>query len=535
MTKSDSEFEYHTSCPSCGSSDALAVYSDGHAHCFVCQHYVHGDTEMPEPQPKQAKEFLTPNTEKSWLKRGLTWETCQKWGVGLDKYNGATVRVFQYRDAKGNLVGQKTRPKDKKGMRAINLKSDMLYGRHLWGQGGKMLVITEGEIDALSISQVQAHKYPVVSVPNGSSAAKSSLQANLEWISTFESVVLWFDDDEAGRQAVEECAPLFKPGTVKVASLHPYNDANEALLAKEFRGITGAIWQAKDWTPGGIVNAKDLWTELSSDTPIPSLTLPWTGINDALRGIRDTEVVTVIAGTGAGKSTFVRELATHWLGHGKKVGMLMLEETPAETAMDLIGHQLNTNLRYTDTPSATPGFKEAFDLTLGKGNLMLFDHFGSIGIDNVESRMRFMAKSANCDVLILDHISMMVSGMEGDERKMLDIITTRLKSLSMEIRKPIVCISHVSRGKDGKGHEEGGRVSMNQIRGTQGIGQLSNVVIGLERDQQAERNRNVVSLRILKGRRLGDTGVVQKLKFNKATGRLDEKFMAEEETFDDDY
>ena len=146
-----------------------------------------------------------------------------------------------------------------------------------------------------------------------------------------------------------------------------------------------------------------------------------------------------------------------------------------------------------------------------------------------------MAKSADCDVLILDHISMMVSGMEGDERKMLDIITTRLKSLSMEIRKPIICISHVSRGKDGKGHEEGGRVSMNQIRGTQGIGQLSNVVIGLERDQQAERNRNVVSLRILKGRRLGDTGVVQKLKFNKATGRLDEKFQAEEETFDDDY
>jgi ribosomal protein S27AE len=34
--ENDSEFMYHDSCPDCGSSDALAVYSDEHTYCFSC-------------------------------------------------------------------------------------------------------------------------------------------------------------------------------------------------------------------------------------------------------------------------------------------------------------------------------------------------------------------------------------------------------------------------------------------------------------------------------------------------------------------
>jgi hypothetical protein len=115
-----------------------------------------------------------------------------------------------------------------------------LYG--MWrAQGDLSVVIVEGEIDALSVSQAFKHKYAVVSLPNGSKDAAYNCQRYYEWLDGFKKIVLMFDQDEPGRLATEEAAAVLPIGKVCVAVL-PRKDANEVLVKD------GA---APSWTPSG--------------------------------------------------------------------------------------------------------------------------------------------------------------------------------------------------------------------------------------------------------------------------------------------
>lgn len=518
--ENNSEFLYHAPCPSCGSSDANSVFSDGHQWCFACNNYEHGDEDMPDKPTKEPKELLSMELPTAWRSRGITAASAQKWGLGVAKLNGKSCRVFPYRDETGALVAQKVRPAKKDDMRFLNGSNKLLFGRHLWGGKGKMLVITEGELDAVSISQLQAHKWPVVSVPTGSKGARKALQENLEWISGYETVVLYFDADTAGREAVTECAPLFKPGQVKIATLDPYKDANEALVAGEGKAIISAIWQAKPWRPDGIVAGLDLKAELLTKSTVLSQAVPWKGLQEKTLGIRPTELWTLCAGSGVGKSAVVREFATHVAGSGHKVGMLMLEETVQRSAMGLVGIQMDQNLLTHADPTQLEGFDTAIDEALK--NVVLYDHFGSTSLDNILDRIRYMAMALECKYVFLDHLSILISGMQdGDERRLIDNAMTSLKTLCMETGIGMVLVSHLRR-PDKKGHEEGAVTSLSQLRGSHAIAQLSDTVIGLERDQQSTSNPNTTTVRVLKNRWTGMTGIAGHLGYNHGTGRLTE-------------
>ena len=55
----DSHFVRHEPCPSCGSKNNLARYSDGHAVCFTggCDHYERGNGEVVESKPKANRKL----------------------------------------------------------------------------------------------------------------------------------------------------------------------------------------------------------------------------------------------------------------------------------------------------------------------------------------------------------------------------------------------------------------------------------------------------------------------------------------------
>jgi twinkle protein len=93
-----------------------------------------------------------------------------------------------------------------------------------------MVTVTEGEIDALSVSQQTGNKWASVSVPNGAQGAHKAVARSLEWLETFESVVFMFDSDLAGREAAEKCSLMLSVGKAKIATL-PLKDANEMLVA----------------------------------------------------------------------------------------------------------------------------------------------------------------------------------------------------------------------------------------------------------------------------------------------------------------
>jgi twinkle protein len=431
------------------------------------------------------------------------------------------MQVATYRNDAGVPIAQKLRMPDKSFQILGNSKKMGLYGEHLWRSGGKMVTVTEGEIDALSVSQQTGNKWATVSVPNGAQGAHKAVARSLEWLETFESVVFMFDNDEAGRAAAEKCSLMLSVGKAKIATL-PLKDANEMLVAGRGSEIVSAQWGAKPFRPDGVVLGEDLWEQVSEVDDSESFPYPWAGMNDKTYGIRKGELVTLTSGTGIGKSSICREIAHHLIINDKKVGYIALEESVARTAKGIMGISLNLPIHIHGTDVGMEQLHDAFQATMGTGNCVLYDHFGSMDSDHLLGKIRYMVKALDVEYVFLDHISIMVSGYEdGDERRRIDNIMTKLRSLVEEVGIALILVSHLKR-PEGKAHEEGAKTSLAQLRGSASLGQLSDLVLGFERDQQAEDEADVTTVRVLKNRYSGETGVNCTLRYSKETGRLKE-------------
>lgn len=521
MDKDESTFLRHIPCENCGSSDANSLYSDNHQFCFACNTHVKGDGTCVEVTTDRNRSGgLIQGHYQDLIKRGIREETCRKFGYQVGDSKGRVVQIAPYYDATGALTAQKIRGADKSFSVLGDISKAQLFGANLWNSG-KKIVVTEGEIDCLSVSQVQGNKWPVVSIPNGASGAKKAVMKHLEYLNKFEEVIFMFDTDEPGKEAAAECVQLFEPGKAKIATL-PFKDANECLQKGQPEAIVAAMWNAKAYRPDGILAGEDLWAEVSSNEVIPSVPYPWEGLNKITHGARKGELVTMTAGSGVGKSAIVREIAHHLIKSGETVGMLMLEENPKRTALGLMGIELNKPLHLSREGVDDDAIRFSFDKTVGSGRVFLYNHFGSSDIDNLVSRVRFLAKGCGCNWIILDHLSIVVSGLgDGDERRLIDNAMTSLRTLVEETGVGMFLVSHLKRPSDGKGHEEGAKTSLSQLRGSAAIGQLSDMVIGLERNQQSD-NPNVTTLRVLKNRFSGETGEAGYLLYDRDTGRLSE-------------
>ena len=536
MKDRESEFVRHMACPSCGSSDGNSLYTDGHTYCFVCDTHTRGegmDDQTTEPGSPEAA-YAAIQAKESRKQKGLLEVKGETIDLPDRKLRADTLRHFGYRvigdkhgayymDAQRNPVAIKVRGVDK----SFTWKGDPsaalpLYGQWLWGSG-KMVVVTEGEIDCLTVSQLQSNKWPTVSVPNGAAGAARSVKKALDWLEGFEKVVFMFDEDEPGRAAAKECAELLSPGRAYIASL-PCKDPNECLVNGQGDAVINAVWRAKAYRPDGILNGDDLWDLVSTQQDNSSIPYPWDGLNAKTHGIRHSELVTFTAGSGIGKSAVVREIAYNLVNTGEKVGMIMLEESIRTTALSLMGLHLNRRLHIDATDVDGDQLREAYNATLGTGRVYLYDHFGSTDVDNLLSRIRYMAKALDCKTIFLDHLSIVVSGMDGDgdERRLIDRTMTMLRTLVQETGIALIIVSHLRR-PEGKGHEEGAHTSLSQLRGSHAIAQLSDIVIGLERNQQGDTPNETV-MRVLKNRFSGETGEAGSLFYDAETGRLTDTF-----------
>jgi twinkle protein len=205
-----------------------------------------------------------------------------------------------------------------------------------------------------------------------------------------------------------------------------------------------------------------------------------------------------------------------------------MEENIRNTAFNIMSVEANQRLYIKEIRDqfTRDQLKVWQEKTVGTGRFFAFDHFGSISNDEILGRVRYMAKGLGCKWVFLDHLSILVSGQEdnGDERKSIDILMTKLRSLVEETGIGLLLVSHLRRPSGDRGHEDGREVSLSHLRGSASIAHLSDSVIALERNQQAqdEVEANTTVLRILKNRYTGDTGVTCHLHYDKETGRMSE-------------
>lgn len=518
MQQDSSEFISKGSCPSCGSSDANASYTDGHTHCFSCGKHGRADGETQTRRVKMSADLLDGDFQPL-LKRGITEDTCRKFGYRVGKMRGDTVQIADYRNDAGDIVAQHIRDRAKEFPWIGDHKAVGLWGKHLWRDGGTRVIITEGEIDAMSIAQVFNLRWPVVSIRSGAKGAKKDLQRDLEWLESYDSVVLCLDMDKPGRDAVAECAPLFSPGKCKVMSL-PRKDANEMLQEGLVKELVSAVYEAKTYRPDGIVSAADIRERVMTE-PVMGLPYPFPGATKATYGRQFGQLIGIGAGSGVGKTDLITQMVDMDLRSGQTVGILFLEQDVGETGKRLAGKAAGRRFHIPGGDWTRDELVAAWDSLEATGRLHLYDNWGGISWDTIRGQIRYMVQALGCRVLYLDHLTALVA-CEDDEKKALERIMEELATMAKSLNVILHYVSHLAT-PDGAPHEEGGRVMGKHFKGSRAIIYWTHMLWGLERNTQAadpaERSR--ATLRCLKDRFTGNAnGMTWELTFDQSTGLL---------------
>ena len=532
--ESDGEYLYKTSCEHCGSSDANAIYSSGTSYCFSCGIWDRNDDSTgvrPVRENVMSRDVLLKGDYRQLKARKITEKTTGKYKYSItEDKDGNPCQVANYYNKDKELVAQKVRYQDKKFRFIGHPKEALLFGQQLWGSGGKKLTITEGEIDALSVAEAFDCKYPVVSIPNGAQGARRELSKHLDWIDSFEEVYLWFDNDEPGRKAVEDCLTLLPAGKVKIISHDEWKDASDVLINEGKAGIVQTFYNAQVYRPDGILSVQDLMEEVSKPLQIGT---PWVfkGLTDATYGRRLGEIYGFGAGVGIGKTDmFTQQISYDIFELNKKVGLFFLEQSPAETLRRVSGKVDGRAYHIPESGWTQEELNSTLEKIMSNGNLYLYNNFGSTDWDVVSSRIRYMAHNLEVEHIYLDHLTALASHA-SDERRFLDGLMEQLASLAQELNIIIHFVSHLTTPASGS-HEEGARVEAKHFRGSRSIMQWSHGMFGLERNNQHpdidERQKTII--RILKERYTGQgVGKTVPLKYNT------DKFMLEEtdEDFDE--
>ena len=536
LKNDEGTFLRHESCDSCGSKDNAAVYlnpdNTTHTYCFGCGAY-YTDSQSYEKTNYKNKRKITNMIEgefKDLVKRKIKSATCKLFNYQVGTHNGQSVHIANYNNAEG-LAAQHIRFPNKDFSWIGNSKKLQLFGQHCWRDKGKLLVVTEGEIDAMSVSTVHNNKYPVVSVPNGSQSAAKSIAANIEFLEGYDSIVFMFDNDEAGKKAAIECCNLITPSKAKIATL-TLKDASDMLVAGKGGEITDAIFGAKVYRPDGIISGEDTWELLTEVKENYSVAYPWSGLTEMTGGgLRKGELVTFCGGSGIGKSQITREIAFDLIRKNEKVGVIALEENVQRSIQGLVSLALNKPIHLPEVYKtiSEKDLKKAWEMV--SKNCYFYDHWGSTNENDLLNKVRYLAQACECKWIILDHISIVVSAMEGtqDERRTIDAIMTKLRGLVENLQIGLILVSHLRR-PEGKGHEDGAAVSLSHLRSSHAIAQLSDIVCSLSRNVSAGDNNTEV--RVLKNRFIGQTGLATNLIYNKDTNRMTEAEINFEETND---
>lgn len=546
--KQDSTFLRHEGCPECGSSDNRAVYDNGDKityFCFGCESsgILQENNERQIKQPEEFNNMKESVNEvkdfpvRGFKERRITKSVADIYGVkvGYDEKDGQTIKFHYYPITnKGEVVGYERREVPTKKFIAIGSvkNTDELFGQSNFPPGSsKKIVVTEGALDAMSIQQLYLNKeqeWPVVSVINGAGNAYKQVQSNLEYLNSFEEVVFMFDADEQGQDGAKLCAKIIRTGKAKIAALGRHGkDANDYLVAGKTYELEKAIWNAEKYSPAGIVNSADTWELFNEDRREDSVPYPdcFGEVNKMTYGRRTGELTIFTAGTGSGKSSFVREDIYHVLQTTDiQVGIVALEESVRETLDGLIGLHLNKRISLPDVPFDRAGKegKDAWEAIAGSGRIVLLDHQGSVSDNSLMDKIEFLAASG-CKFIYLDHITLAVSEVDGNVNESMDKLMSDLLKTCKKYDVWIGVVSHLRKtGGGSKTYEEGAAITEDALKGSGSLKQIAFQIIGFSRNKYEEDSfeRQKVKISVLKNRFTGHTGPAGNARFDDVTGRL---------------
>jgi 5S rRNA maturation endonuclease (ribonuclease M5) len=456
----------------------MQIYEDGGAKCYSCNTFFRKhEVEMRKqsPSPKSIKPYAPRISVKDiegfrifgFKDREIPTDICEFYNVRASVDEDGLINAHYYSYENGAKFKERKLPKT---FQWIGGSSKEMFGQSLFKAGGKRLIICEGEIDTMRVQYASYLRYkrfyPVVGVQSASSV--KVILENRAWVRSFQEVILMLDNDEAGQKATLEAVKYIGYDKVKVAKF-PEKDADEIIKARGTEALMNVVFEAQRFIPSGIISTDDIWAALEAYNNTPAMPYPpcMDGINSKLKGMRGGEITLLIAGTGSGKSSIMREIMLHVLQTSDEmIGVVSLEESPAETARKLSGMAINRNPAKEEIP--LDELRVGFDQVFGDNRVVLLDHQGSMNDTSIIDTLEYMILSG-CKKLFIDHITILVSegvdNLQGNEAQ--DKIMNEL--LRLVKRYPDVWIGLVSHLRktpnNTKSFEEGKLPSLDDIRG----------------------------------------------------------------------
>jgi len=515
----------HKACTECGSRDNVAVYSNGGEHCFTpeCTYHIFGEGEGGQ-QASFTNSTYTPKALEMTgqilpLKdRRISADTCKKFGVTAVK--GADGNLLShyypyYNTITGELTATKKRTcATKDFMWSGDRTGTGLFGQQTCKGKGKYITVVEGECDALAVSEMFDNKWDVVSLRDGAQSAAKDISAQLEFLEGYDNIIICFDRDKHGEAAYNAVKDKFSPNKVKHCVL-PMKDAGAMLAEGKIRQFTKSWWDAKAYLPAGIVKVSETWEDVLLYRDTPSIPYPWQGLNDILMGQRRKEINIWAAETGIGKSQTMREIQDFLVQSTKDevVGCLMLEESIAKTTLGWMSFKAGRPLHKELSTIPNDELRKYWELATAGDRMVLLDHKGwGSNMETLKARMRYMKHAMNCNTIILDHLHIALStvqGASGDWAGIDELMTDLVHMVNeLDICLHLVC------------HTSGDR----SLRGSKGISKLADAVIFLERDKHHEDAEiaNTTAVVVDKNRWSGDVGTACYLRYDPSTHRMTE-------------
>lgn len=543
-------------CPSCNAmgrdrtGDHLILFEDGGAYCNRC-----GYTESPgsrnlKSNGRSEMVTRTPNINKPFnldiihslpIKdipvRHISKKTCERFGVrvALSEEDGTTItHIFYPRYKNGDYTipcAYHMRELPKNFSYIGDSKGLELFGKHVQNTSSKTVYVTEGSDDAMALYEALVSNStleswcPTVVALTGAHNAKNALTNDFDYFNSFEKIVLVLDSDKAGRDSAKEAAQVFSTKTY-IAAL-PMKDPNDMVIAGRSEELKWCVIKAAKYTPDNIINGKDTWEAYLKAKDTPSLPYPpfLSELNKKTYGVRYGSIVTVASGSGCGKTQLLRELKYHYFNTtSDRLADIALEEGLGDTVGGMLSIHLNKRITLPDVHSTLEEQKSAHEYMYGSGRWEMYDHFGGMDDETLFAKIRHLA-SDGVRIMFLDHLSIIVSeyASEGGERERIDTIMTKLAKMAKEFGIIIFLVVHLKKSSvQGGSFEEGTRPTLDDLRGSGSIKQLSWDVLFLTRNQQhpIPTCANTSLITVGKCRFTGRTGDADYVLFDESTGRL---------------
>lgn len=446
MSKTVIRKEQCEDCQDTG-QDNKAVYEDGSAYCFSCNKLTEGnDIEVTK---KVKQEYALLEGEYCNLKtRCLTKESCEKYGVQVGSYCGDVVLIFN-RYKNGELVRQKLRSVDKKfWWTGKDTEMDMFGSQNFDDPKEKNLVITEGEIDAVSVYQAldRLHTYHVTSLDSGAGDVKKWVNTHYEQLIKYKSIVVCFDNDEVGNKAKDTFLKSFTFGLIRVVKL-PLKDANEMLQQGRSNDLKWAVIKSEPYKPSNVVTVRDI-KEKALQKPESGRPWPWQGWNEVTYGMRPA-VYVVFGPEGTGKTEVIKEIAFNNLSTSPEMlsAIFSFEHEPEESLQRLTASKLNKRIYIPDTEWDEQTISNEMDAFEDK--IYWYKYTGVLRFEEIVKSIYYLANVKDVKFFCLDNLTAMTSypyidGKRCSEAEYLGYVINVIKQIQKELKLVIVVITHNS-------------------------------------------------------------------------------------------